>query len=93
MRKVLLLAAVALLPGCHKSPSEFPAFTQWSGEIKLYTGTLVDAFINYRVNKHLQLKLSGVNLLNDTYVAGEQTAQIADPSQPIGCVFEIDYKF
>ena len=72
--------------------AEFPAFTQWSGEIKLYTGTLVDAFINYRVNKHLQLKLSGVNLLNDTYVAGEQTAQIADPSQPVGATLELEYK-
>jgi len=72
--------------------SSFNPYTAWSGEIKLKTGTLVNAFVNYQVNKHLQLRLNCQNALDERYVLGEQTALIADPSVPRTFVLEVDYK-
>jgi len=52
------------------------------GELKLATGTLLNAFATYQINRHMTFTLAVDNILNEVYVTGEQSAVLANPSPP-----------
>jgi iron complex outermembrane receptor protein len=62
--------------------------------IKVQTGTLGNAFVAYKVNKHWGLKVSVSNVLNENFPLGFETTPLyVDPSQPRDFTFATSYKF
>jgi outer membrane receptor protein involved in Fe transport len=73
--------------GLDYTKGPLPAF------IKLYTGTVINAFVDYRLGKHWSFKINCANLLNDAFVFGNDVAYISDPSPPRTFSFQTNYKF
>ena len=73
--------------------SELTPFNHWSGEIKMYTGTVWDGFGEYAFNKHLGLKVNVANILNEIYPQTSSTALGTEPSVPRTVFVEGTYKF
>ena len=70
----------------------FSAFTLWSGEIKMETGTAVNMFAIYKYNKHLTIKLNCNNVLNQDYPDGGVEANYISVAYPRTFTLELDYK-
>ena len=68
-------------------------YEAWSGMIKLRTGTLVNAFASYNLNRHWHLRASCNNILNQSYAVGAASVYFVDPSPPTTFTFEVGYKF
>jgi outer membrane receptor protein involved in Fe transport len=62
-------------------------------ELRLRTGTNVNAFVNYSFNRHWLVRVSCSNVLNDSYPLGSQAANYNDPSPPRTFTFETIWKF
>jgi iron complex outermembrane receptor protein len=60
---------------------------------KLHEGTMVNLFVSYNVNKHLQLLVNCENVLDQAYPLGSQGVGLVDPSDPTTFSFEMTYKF
>jgi len=70
----------------------FPAFTQWSGLVKLHAGTPAQAFVNYTATKHWAFKLSCLNILNEYYAEGYSGLIQGEEGLPRTFQFEVDWK-
>ena len=68
-------------------PGTLPPF------IKLRTGTQVDGFVDYRLNKHWLFRVGCTNILNQTYVMGAEQIDVVDPSYPRDVTFQTTFKF
>ncbi len=75
------------------SNAPFTADQIRTGVIKLKTGTLVNAFATYQLNRHWTFRASVDNILDEDYVVAAQTALFADPSTPRTFNFRTEYKF
>jgi outer membrane receptor for ferric coprogen and ferric-rhodotorulic acid len=80
-------------PDVNLKDAPLTPFNTWSGEIKMYTGSVWDAFATYAVTRHLMLRLNCDNILDSRYVEASSTAMGADPSVPTTFYLEADYKF
>lgn len=76
------------------APFPWPNGTLGATIAKIQTGTMMNAFISYQVNKHLGLRVNVANLLDENFpLAAESTPLYIDPSQPRDFTFEMTYKF
>ena len=64
-----------------------------SGEIKMHPGTLLNAFLAYRLARHWTFHVTVDNILNQDFPIGAQTIYFIDPSPPTTYSFQVDYKF
>jgi len=69
-------------------------FQSWSGELKMYTGTVWDGFVTFKLDKHWNFRGRVTNILDNTdYSPGASGAVLADPAQPRTFVAEVDFAF
>lgn len=61
--------------------------------IEFEPGTMVNAFVTWRLNKHWLLRGSIENLLDKAFAIGAQAAYLVDPSPPRTYTFSSSYKF
>lgn len=61
--------------------------------IELEPGTLVNAFVSYKFDRHWTFRLSADNLLDEAYAAGAQGPNFVDPSPPRTFSAAATYKF
>ena len=61
--------------------------------IKLQTGTEVEAFLEYRINRHWSVTVNCDNILNEAYVVNNQTPLFNDPSSPTTFSFSTTFKY
>ena len=61
--------------------------------IKYREGDLIDAFIDYRINRHWALEINIVNLLNQAFPTTGQGANDIDPSPPLTFAGTLEYRF
>jgi outer membrane receptor for ferric coprogen and ferric-rhodotorulic acid len=62
-------------------------------EVKVQTGTMANAFISYRINKHWDVRVSCANVLNQLYPIATEGIQYCDPSEPRDFTFATSFRF
>ncbi len=63
------------------------------GVLKMKTGSLLNAFVEYSWTKHWLFRIGCNNILDESYPVGAQTAYYVDPSTPRLFNFLVSYKF
>jgi iron complex outermembrane recepter protein len=71
----------------------FTATQLYNGVLKLKTGTALNAFLSYDINRNLSASVRCNNILDQAYPFGMQSAVTTDPSLPRQFVFEMTYNF
>jgi len=61
--------------------------------IEMEDPTLVNAFVNYAINRHWSVRLNVENVMDKVFPAGLQAAWLVDPSNPRTFTFSTTYKF
>jgi iron complex outermembrane receptor protein len=61
--------------------------------IEMKDPTVVNAFINYAVNRHWSVRVNVENVMDKVFPAGLQAAWLIDPSNPRTFAFSSTYKF
>ncbi len=71
----------------------YPTGVTKPSAIPVKSGMWTTAFVNFKVNKHINVNLSVLNILNETYAYGWEAAYLVNPVPPRTFSLQTNYKF